>query len=164
MDGMALVIGIGNPLREDDGAGWHVVQRLKQDASFTDASVLWLQQLTPELAETVSRYDWVAVVDASLGSDDAAWKCDILPDSLPEAQLMSHEWHPAQLAALARTLYGHAPRLALYSIFGKHFGYGNQLSCEVERAVDAVVAHVKQEASHARSRAGFGFDRGFAYR
>src|SRR5271169_1528567 len=50
-----LIIGYGNPLRSDDGFGWHAGRLLAQSLADQDAKIITCHQLTPELAETLSQ-------------------------------------------------------------------------------------------------------------
>ena len=77
----ALIIGYGNPSRRDDGVGLAVINGLRRrlgKAPFDEGDdgynelggpvdTLFLQQLMPELAETLAGYDRVWFVDAHLG-------------------------------------------------------------------------------------------------
>ena len=65
MTGGVLVIGYGNALRTDDGIGWHVAERLADDARLDGVMVIQRHQLTPELALDISRADLVVLIDAS---------------------------------------------------------------------------------------------------
>ena len=47
----ALIIGYGNPLRSDDGFGWHAGRLLAQALAGQEAEVITCHQLTPELAD-----------------------------------------------------------------------------------------------------------------
>jgi hydrogenase maturation protease len=60
-----LIIGYGNPLRSDDGVGWQAAELLTDDPRLADAQILACHQLTPELAEDVSRAGFVVLIDAS---------------------------------------------------------------------------------------------------
>jgi len=62
-----LVVGYGNPLRGDDGAGFNAAWLLSLDPRLQGADVLIRQQLTPELAEDVARADLVVLIDAAVG-------------------------------------------------------------------------------------------------
>jgi len=62
-----LILGYGNPLRGDDGVGWHAVHRLRERSAELDADVMSCHQLTPELAEAVSRAERVIFIDARVG-------------------------------------------------------------------------------------------------
>jgi hydrogenase maturation protease len=59
-----LVIGYGNPLRTDDGLGWHVAIRLSRDPRLAGVEVLPCFQLTPGLAVDLSYASLVALIDA----------------------------------------------------------------------------------------------------
>ena len=56
----SLVVGVGNPLREDDGVGWHLAEALAQ----TGVPTHTCHQLLPELAAELSQVDLVLFVDA----------------------------------------------------------------------------------------------------
>ncbi|HEX9915115.1 MAG TPA: hydrogenase maturation protease [Candidatus Bathyarchaeia archaeon] len=57
-----LVIGVGNLLRCDDGAGIHVVNRLRREAPHIDAEDVAMGSI--EILEAMKGYDRVIVVDA----------------------------------------------------------------------------------------------------
>lgn len=57
-----LVIGIGNPLRGDDGVGWWLARRA--ETLKLTPRVLRVQQLTPELAEELAGARRVLFIDA----------------------------------------------------------------------------------------------------
>src|SRR5436305_6487673 len=59
-----LIIGIGNPLRSDDGLGWAVAELLSQDCD-TCWHIHTAYQLTPEFAEWMAAIDLVVMIDAS---------------------------------------------------------------------------------------------------
>jgi hydrogenase maturation protease len=95
----ALVIGIGNPLRRDDGAARQVLEWLGNAA---EVSTLVVQQLTPEIAADIAGYDAVVFVDA-----DVSAKC-VRIEPLRSARALSpltHVARPAEIAALARNLF-----------------------------------------------------------
>lgn len=66
--GADLVIGIGNPLRGDDGVGWWLAERAEQlpPATPTGSRLLVraVQQLTPELSEELAGARRVLFIDA----------------------------------------------------------------------------------------------------
>ena len=57
-----LVIGVGNLLRCDDGAGVHVVNRLKNEAPNIDAEDVAMGSI--EILEAMKGYDRVIIVDS----------------------------------------------------------------------------------------------------
>ncbi len=66
--GADLVIGIGNPLRGDDGVGWWLAERAEQLPPGTPTKgpllVQTVQQLTPELAAELTDVRRVLFIDA----------------------------------------------------------------------------------------------------
>jgi len=136
-----LVIGIGNPLRSDDGLGWSVADQLSA-RSEDNLQVLKVHQLTPELSETLSSVDLAILVDAGAHGTPGTLSCD--PVSITDADLrFSHDVTPATLIQMAKTLYGKAPLAYLVCVAGKTFEHGESLSPEMTAAVPVVVAKVR---------------------
>ena len=146
-----LVIGYGNPSRQDDGAGLAVVNNLRGrlglpaleegDDGCADLGAtldtLFLQLLSPELAETFAAYDHVAFVDAHTGViAELVHYAAVEPWAA--ASLVSHHMKPAQLLALTAQLYGCAPSAELISIRGFAFDFGTMLSPETQHGVQTV--------------------------
>lgn len=137
----ALIIGYGNPDREDDGVAWHILQgiarrlgrEVQTEADETSGQekgqlkLLWLPQLTPELAEEVARYERVCFVDAHTGAYEEEIRFqDLRPDF--QASPFTHHLRPETCLLLAVTLYGHAPEAAALSVRGYRFGFSRRLS------------------------------------
>ena len=103
----ALVIGYGNPLRTDDGLGWHAAAVLAL-AGLDDTVVLQRHQLTPELAVDVAGASVVVFVDARpAGAGDGDVQVDqVEPDYGPLT--WTHHLTPGELLALT-ALAGHGP-------------------------------------------------------
>ncbi len=147
-----LVIGYGNPSRQDDGVGLAVVNGLRMragqapldegDDGFNDLGrqldTLFLQQLSPELAETLIDYDHVVLVDAHFGIyPELVHHADL--DAQAEAAIVSHHFKPGTLLALAHQLYGRAPTGELISVRGYAFDFTSQLSPQTAEGVAQVV-------------------------
>lgn len=150
-----LVIGYGNPSRRDDGVGLAVVNGLRQrlglpplaegDDGFADLGrsldTLALQQLTPELAETVAVYDRLILVDAHVGTyPELIQRVPLRPQAEPS--LVSHHLKPNHLLALTVQLFGRAPMAELISIRGFDFDFGSELSPATAAGVQQVVAEI----------------------
>jgi hydrogenase maturation protease len=136
--GRDLVIGYGNPLRGDDGAGWHAAASLTSDPRLAGAVILARHQLAPEVAEDVAYARLVVLVDAC--GNDAPGTVSVRrvePGDL-HTPAWSHHLDPATLISLAETLYGTSPPMFLITITGAFFGYRDQLSPPVSRALPKI--------------------------
>jgi len=100
-----LVIGYGNTLRGDDGAG--VVAAKQIARRFPQVDVMTVHQLQPELAETITWYDTVFFVDASITASDVGIT-PLAPGQDPRPG-GTHATTPAMLVALSSALYGRQP-------------------------------------------------------
>jgi hydrogenase maturation protease len=158
---MILVIGYGNPLRGDDGAGWYAAQRLADDAPAA-AEVVVCHQLTPELAEPISQAAAVIFIDAGYPADPAgvapcpAVACQPITPCSTASAAVSHHLEPAGLLAYARLLYGRCPPAVLYTIPTVSFGYGEELSPAVLAMMPALIEAVHTRIAQHAAVAGVG--------
>jgi hydrogenase maturation protease len=142
-----LVIGFGNPLRGDDGFGPHVVSRLADDARLAGACLLARHQLTPELAEDVSRAGLVVFVDARLEAGRPGrirverWANSSSGEHEPSSG-WSHQVGPGSVLALADRVYGRTPPAFVVTVSAGSVDVGDELTPAVAAAVDAVVETV----------------------
>ncbi len=136
-----LVIGYGNPLRADDGFGWHVAQCL-MDLKLEHLEVIACHQLMPELADALERVDHVIFVDASLKLEAAKLEHRRL-EPLATSEVFTHHLEPAVLLALTQKLCGHVPNASLISVGVSSLAYNEQLSAEIAALVPLVVAEIQ---------------------
>jgi hydrogenase maturation protease len=137
-----LVVGYGNPLRGDDGIGWHAAQVLAVDPRLEGTRVLTQQQLVPELAEDISRASLVVLVDATAGSHPGTVTVRRIGPRPVTPTTWSHHLDPETLAGLAEALYGSAPPIVLVSVAAGSFAAGDRLSGALEQALPEVVEMV----------------------
>jgi hydrogenase maturation protease len=156
-----LVIGFGNPSRQDDGVGLAVVNGLRMragqapldegDDGFSDLGhpldTLFLQQLSPELAETLIDYEHVVLVDAHFGLyPELVHRAELRPQD--EAAIVSHHFKPGTLLSLARQLYGRAPTAEIISVWGYAFDFTSELSTETAKGVGQVIDDLSNRFSN----------------
>jgi len=99
----ALAIGIGNPLRRDDGVAHRVLELLLQHAPGLETRPVL--QLTPELAEDISGSGIVVFIDGAAGA--GAVSIEVLGESPPVCTL-THICTPAEIVVLSKVLFGFA--------------------------------------------------------
>jgi hydrogenase maturation protease len=134
-----LIVGYGNPLRSDDGIGWHAARLLATDPRLDGARVLARHQLAPELAEDVSRASLVVLVDAAADADPGSISVRRIGSPSPTPITWSHHLTPETLAGLADALYGAVPPIVLVSVAAESFAEGDGLSSALKQALPDVV-------------------------
>jgi hydrogenase maturation protease len=150
-----LIIGYGNLDREDDGVAWHILQRLSQrmgrdeldpesgglDQLGQSPDLLFVLQLTPELADLVAEYDRVCFVDAHTGDYPEALRMDRIGAEF-QASPFTHHMTPQTCLVLAETLRGRAPEAIVLSVRGYEFGFSRQLSPKTDALADEAVQRI----------------------
>ena len=143
-----LVIARGNLLREDDGVAWHVLEGLRSLRPRPGLPALHLRhahQLTPEMAECVSRATGVVFVDARRDGTPGEVRCErVAPEAGPNP--LARSVSPQALLLYAERLCGHAPEAVVVSVVGERFGMCESLSPAVRRAVPRAIRAVVRQA------------------
>ncbi|MDJ0573859.1 MAG: hydrogenase maturation protease [Xenococcaceae cyanobacterium MO_234.B1] len=140
-----LVIGYGNTLRSDDGAGQKVVEAITE-WNLKNVRSLALYQPTPELAEDIAKADTVIFVDAAVaakGKTQATVEVQQLKSGNGDASL-EHSCNPRSLLSLTQAIYGKIPPTYLILIPGINFDFGEKLSPITESAVSLALEKIKQ--------------------
>lgn len=136
-----LVIGYGNDLRGDDGAGRRVGEHLQESGAA--AEILLAHQLLPEHAEAIAGAEIVTFIDVyPAGREHAPVELyRVTPADRPtDDPRGAHHCRPEDLLAMARDLYGRGPVSWLLAIPAYDFSLGESLSPGTDSAVaDAVV-------------------------
>lgn len=130
------LLGTGNPLRTDDGAGWYCCERFRE-MQLPGLTVITTQQLQPELIPALLDYDSVIVADASLQhTEPAIFRYQ--PEGTP-AQTASHHMSVSLLHALALELYRKDIHFYCCAIPAPDTGMGDQLSPAGKKLADKAV-------------------------
>ena len=139
-----LIIGYGNALRGDDGAGYIAAELLRDRVQDPEVEILSRHQLTPELMEPIAHARRVIFIDASVSG--RAGKVIRIPlHPAPACARFTHHVTPDSLLAGAQALYGHTPQAELYTIPGRFFETGDELTPSVRRAVNELVETLEKE-------------------
>jgi len=143
MTSRSLVIGYGNPLRRDDGFGWHAGAELARSRRPPGCTVLVRHQLTPELVTDVAEAGLVVLIDARQGDGLPG---EIMTRRVYPSPAQEHTWShhlgPSVLLGLTKTLYVTAPQTFMITATGASFGYSEGLSPVLQRALPEVVGLV----------------------
>jgi len=136
-----LVIGYGNTLRGDDGAGYRVAEQV-ETWNLPEVRSLACPQLTPDLAAEIALCDRVIFVDAALPG--ALMTVQVKSLALFQATtLETHQSHPDGLLQLTATLYDHLPEAHQVLIPTAEMGFSEQLSALAQAGVATAIAHIQ---------------------
>lgn len=143
-----IVVGIGNPYREDDAAGWAVVDALQEKVN---GAVPCSKQRgdIAELMDLFMNYPTVYLVDACRTDATAgSWqRIDVRQNPLPleNAQTSTHGLSISQAVALAKNLDQLPSKLIVYTIAGDHYALSEKLSPAVEQSISHVAQAIYNE-------------------
>ena len=150
-----LIIGYGNVDRQDDGVAWHVMvgleNRLGRPGPFnpedgfsladSPPGLIFVLQLTPELAETIAQYKRVCFIDAHTSNFDAAIELTDVTNEF-QASPLTHHLTPSSCLAMSQTLFHGEAIAVLLSIQGYEFGFSHNLSQQTGKLVQPAVEMV----------------------
>jgi hydrogenase maturation protease len=133
-----LIVGVGNTLRHDDGAGWVLAERLGAAliAHGDNVQLRLVQQLLPELAAEIAELAPMALIIADCTALAGSPPLQKLEHSTPAAA-HSHGLTPAQLLAIMVRLYEFSGSAWLATVPGVDFAHGEGLSLSAEQAIQA---------------------------
>jgi hydrogenase maturation protease len=155
-----LLLGYGNPDREDDGVAWHILRAIALELGlpapdsyedpFPESEELeftFSLQLTPEMAEEINSFEHVCFIDAHTGSIPEPVRL-IAVDSEFQRSPLTHHLTPQSLLSICKTVYGGKPNAALLSVRGYRFLFSRELSEEtlafVPQAVELVLRWLEE--------------------
>jgi hydrogenase maturation protease len=147
----ALVLGVGNPMRRDDGLAHAVLAEVRARAPGTDVREVYGDPAS--LVTAWSGADVVVLVDAVSGVGEPGevrrfarnadgW--DVVPPAVP---LSSHGWSLADALELAEALGRVPSRLVLVGVVAADLATGPGLSAAVAAAVGPAAALVLAEVA-----------------
>ena len=139
-EGGLIVIGYGNTLRGDDGVGVRVAEAVAA-LQLPGVRTFTCQQLSPEHAELIARAEHVVFVDAAVDAPKDVQLRELVPGDT--TQLMGHAADPRTMLALAREVFGHAPKAWWLTIPAVSLEFGESLSPAAERGCHEAVEKIR---------------------
>ena len=135
-------------MRSDDGLAWRVADELEGKFPFAQVEIVRLPQLTPEVAQTASHFEFVIFVDAAQANDSPEGKPGgvrlepIHPKSSPPCHFF-HSLSPATVLSLTAQLYAAYPHAFSATLTGEDFSHGELLSPAVTAALPVLTGDVE---------------------
>lgn len=134
-----LILGLGNPLRGEDGLGPALIGHLAASWENREVALLSVHQLLPEHSELLRDVKRVLFIDASLAIPPG--EVQLTPVSLDAtAAPFTHVLTPARLLALTAALYGRAPQAWQLQLGAEQFEGGSELGDSLLRKAERMIA------------------------
>lgn len=152
-----LLVGYGNPDREDDGVAWHILrgvanyfgltipEPLDEDLIKVDEKLHFLfdLQLIPEMTYDMAQYSRICFVDAHTG----ALKNDLNIQKLDrkfQNSPLTHHMTPQTILSILDQTFNHKPEAILVSVRGFQFGFENFLSPKTKKLATEAIERISQ--------------------
>ncbi|MCS6847839.1 MAG: hydrogenase maturation protease [Anaerolineae bacterium] len=141
-----LIIGYGNTLRSDDGAGPRVANAVAS-WHLPNVRAIAAHQLTPEMADALVAAEVVIFVDARQADPHGESPAGVTFTSISAAEdatpASAHISDPRRLLALTKQVYGRCPQAWLISVPGVNFDFGESLSEQARKGVEVALRRIR---------------------
>ena len=140
-----VIIGYGSTLRCDDGIGFLAAEALMDLLPEDQYEVIARQQLTPDLADSLSRCDRVIFIDAHAGDAPGEIRTQPVIPTGKQWGAFVHEMAPDVLLDCVKQIFGKAPEAQLITIGVASLEIGQGLTPLVASALPRVIALVQSQ-------------------
>lgn len=134
-----LIIGYGNPLREDDGIGWHLAGWLRETLSDPDIEIIQSHQLFPEYADNLSKVDKALFIDCKHGSNIGQTESRYIDSSsIQSGKATFHHMNIEGILSMAQSLFQHTPKACIFSIESDRFAHSDTFSSSMQKQLESI--------------------------
>jgi hydrogenase maturation protease len=154
MSPQVLVIGLGNPLRGDDGVGPCIIEELTRHGLPKEVTALDAGAGGLDLLRMLEGWKQAIIVDAAdIGKEPGQFIC-FTPDEAhfvgTEGTFSLHDAGMAEALALADALGQPLPEMVIFGVQPARVDWGEGLSPAMEAALPVLVDAVLDEAARLR--------------
>jgi hydrogenase maturation protease len=145
------IIGLGNPLRHDDGIGLVLLDRLIKDKKQFGKNIIYVDGGTGgmNLLHVLSRFDVVFIIDAvdfkGKPGDTQSFSLEHIQSKKQPVQFSTHESDFTTVLGLSKQLNELPERLIVFGVQPYDMSYGTGLSKQLLNLLDEVYSHLKKE-------------------
>lgn len=144
-----IVLGVGNVLLSDEGAGVHAVQKLKERISHPEIEIIDGGTLGLDLLPYFERAEKLVIIDCARGGGKPGsiyrFGIESLKRERHSLKLSLHDFNLVDVINLAEALNVKLPEMVFYGIEPKSFDVGEKPTYEVEQAIEKVVQMIQEE-------------------
>jgi len=141
-----LVIGVGNTLREDDGVGIYLVNRLNSYFSFR---LNCMEVYEPDiiLAQKIAEFENLLIVDAMIMKDESPYKLVSVEPAkrFLLSGFLTHIFDWGIILAISKEFFGNVPKTGILGVSAFQFDFSESLSphCQAnaEKAFDFLIQY-----------------------
>lgn len=144
-DASALIYGIGNVGRQDDGLGWAFIDRLEAQAPNLKAEIQRNYQLHLEDADLISSKRKVLFVDATKDVSVTTFSLERAQPSM-DFSFTSHAISIPSIMATCQSCFGYLPEVYVLAIRGYEWELRMGLTPQAQHNLGAAVAHFTHRA------------------
>ena len=145
------VIGIGNPLRKDDGIGIVLLEKLVEIKDDLPDNIEYIDGGTGgiNLLHLFARFDIVVIIDAvNFGGEIARSKFfnseDVISKNI-QIKISSHGSNILKIIQLSKKLGENPDEIFIFGVQPKDMKPGTRLSYEIQENIDLLVNNLKVE-------------------
>lgn len=145
------VIGIGNPLRQDDGVGIVLLEKLIERKDDLPGDIEYVDGGTGgvSLLHILARFDIVIIIDAvSFGGhpgESKLFKPDAVKSQKRFVNISTHESDFLKIIELSKKLKMDPGEIFVFGIQPNDVSYGANLSPELQQKVESLFTSLKEE-------------------
>ena len=142
-----LIVGYGNPYRQDDSIGHMIARAVKkwaEDEKKEFLNVITSYQLELEMVEDVAAHERVFFIDAHT----ADYSEDLVFEKVEPKEskgFTTHVFGPGDLAALSKKFYNKIPEIFILSVPGYKFDMGEDLSEQTKQLSEKAIDLLKKK-------------------
>ncbi len=146
-----LLVGVGNPLRRDDGVGPWIVGAVRETVAGSDLCVVDVQDVPENFVPAIARQDCRNVVFVDAVAADGAPGTVIFAPLADIAEAGSYSTHKLALSLSGKFLEAAGKRVFLLGIVPADLEFGTGLTDAVERAAASlrdIICHAASASSY----------------
>ncbi len=149
MNPKTVIIGIGNTLRNDDGVGPYILDKLREKNLPKDIRLVNLESATVDILNAIEGFSKVIIIDSMNFQSKVGkiheFKLDDLADNKKSFNL--HNIDFKSLFLTAKKINRSPDELKFYCIEIKDTNYEQKLSAEVKKSGDILIKMLLDEVS-----------------